>query len=145
MRKPSNYEECLRAIGCELDGSRFKGFALEEDSEAMWLLLVRGAGSKRQSRSHYRGPELRDLLIASKRRRRSSGNGQCRTLNYENMLRLVGSELDARSCRSFLLFEARGEIMVRYAMCESTQRPHLLAFSVSDLEALLKASLAQGR
>lgn len=137
MRKPSSYEDCLRAVGHELDRCKFRAFALEEDADAIWVLMLRKTGRKRHKRWHYREAALHDL-VARARSRRGTGKPDQPSLNYENTLRLVGHELDSLSCQSLLLMEFNGEVMVRYAMAQSTHRPHLIAFSVAELHDKLR-------
>ena len=142
MRKPSSYEDCLRAVGHELDRCKFRAFALEEDGDALWVLMLRKIGRKRHKRWHYREEDLR-ALVSRARARRGTGKPEHCSLNYENTLRLVGHQLDRLSCKSLLLMEFNGEIMVRYAMAESTHRPHLVAFSIPELQEMLKDAVTQ--
>ena len=136
MQKPSTYEDCLRAIGHEIDKHDFRAFAIGEDSEAIWVLLLRKTGRKRHRRWHFR-PEALEHLLQQARSRRGTGHPGFPRLNYENVLRLVGHELDRCSCQSLLLMESNGEVAIRYAMASSSVRPYSMAFSVADLEAML--------
>ncbi len=142
MRKPSTYEDCLRAVGHEIDRCKFRAFALEEDADAIWVLMLRKTGRKRHKRWHYREAGLRELVDRA-HSRRGTGKPDQPSLNYENILRLVGHELDGLSCQSLLLMEFNGEIMVRYAMAQSTHRPHLAAFSVPELHDKLREACSR--
>lgn len=142
MQKPSGYEDCLRAVGHELDRAKFRAFALEEDDDALWVVMLRKTGRKRHKRWHYWEGDMQEL-VARAHARRGTGKPGPVALNYENTLRVVGNQLDALSCQSLLLTEFNGEIVVRYSMARSAHRPHLIAFSLDDLRSLV--ALARAR
>jgi hypothetical protein len=155
------YEDALRALGWYLDCEQLHNINLtvrddayellaraEEDDEAVTelLLTVRDVNDLRRTARRQRGrglvrrPGARPSRLTALRGHTdervplSSWLEQTQTLGYQDVLRIIGHELDRRQVRSFRLDEYNNGFVLRIGLSDMTPELYeVRSFSKEDL------------
>lgn len=125
MRKPAGYEDTLRALGHELDEAGLKGIYIQETPKQL-RVSAREAPSGRPKELSFLFADLQRMVDAAHARRSTGQPERTKAFTYENLLRVLGHDLDQRGCEAFFLSEWNGDEVRIQCREPATQRMTLI-------------------
>ena len=165
----ATYEDALRALGWYLDCERLRDINLTVRDDSYELLAhagdnadsvielqltlrdvndLRRTARRQRGRGIVRRPGTRPSRLtalqghAEERAPLSSWLEQTQTLHYQDVLRIIGHELDRRQARSFRLDEYNNGFVLRIGLSDTTPELYeVRSFSKEDLRARVADAL----
>lgn len=141
MRKPARYEDTLRALGHVLDETDLKGIYVQETHKQI-RVSARHVPPGKPKELSFRFEDLKQIVDNAHSRRGTTQPKTPKASTYENMLRLLGHDLDASGCEAFFISEYDNqEVRVRCRGPSSFRMSIVRVHRRNDLARALEEAL----